>query len=468
MKKKIQLLGLPILLAGLAASCAQDGFDEESFSTPVKNTTLESPKSEEIDVKTSPDGSLWILSWPLVKGAEGFLCTVKDVTNPDEHVVVIADSLVDGCTLNFARSEDSNYTLSIRTIANKKAGNTDATETTEKKFSSFTPSWKEVPNGTDLATWLAENPLPAETTEEICIDLVAGGQYTLNSNIDFGSTRVTLRSTAPAKPASIKVSGEASFVIDEGFVLKNLIIDAAEGTNDLIVGNTTPKEVNISPSNNYYRIENPIYLSNVKISGLKKRLLYDNKVKYCYKTVLIDNCVIETCPAEAIQLIQMPSGFINDLKISNSTIWNSGEVSQNYVVQYSNSGRCDRAGYTSNSITLTYCSFYNLAKTGQWGNYSGFAGRNTSYFNMSYCIFVDCGNNAVPRRFTSGSNNNANKSFVNNTWFFNGADEDPGTWDPTQQQVLGDPMFADPAHGDFHYSGTAQKALLMGDPRWLE
>ena len=87
---------------------------------------------------------------------------------------------------------------------------------------------------------------------------------------------------------------------------------------------------------------------------------------------------------------------------------------------------------------------------------------------MSYNIMVDCSSGATPRRFTSGSNNNANKNFVNNTWFYNGADEEPGeSWDPTQQQVLGDPMFADPANGDFHYSGAAQKALNMGDPRWL-
>ena len=109
-----------------------------------------------------------------------------------------------------------------------------------------------------------------------------------------------------------------------------------------------------------------------------------------------------------------------------------------------------------------------MAKTGQWGNYSSFGGRKTSYFTMSYNIMVDCSSGATPRRFTSGSNNNANKSFVNNTWFYNGADEEPGeSWDPTQQQVLGDPMFADPANGDFHYSGAAQKALNMGDPRWL-
>ena len=469
MKKKSKILGLMILSTALLfASCAQDGFEDESFSSTVKNSQLASPKSEEISVGKSADGSLWIITWPLVKGAEGFLCNVTNVTDPDAVIEMVKDSLIDGCTLQLPRSEDSNYVLDIRTIANKQLGNKDAETATELKFSSFTPSWAEIPAGADIAEWLAANPLPEESADELCIDLQAGAEYTLKANADFKACLATLRCTTPTKPATIKVQGEASFVIDEGFSIKNINIDATEGTNDLIVGNTTPKEVNISPSNNYYRIENPIYISNVQVKGLKRRFIYDNKVKYCFKTVIIDNCVFETCPAEAIQFIQMPTGFINDLKITNSTLWNSGTVNQNYAVQYNNSGRCDRAGYTSNSITVSNCTFYNMAKTGQWGNYSSFGGRKTSYFTMSYNIMVDCSSGATPRRFTSGSNNNANKSFVNNTWFYNGADEEPGeSWDPTQQQVLGDPMFADPANGDFHYSGAAQKALNMGDPRWL-
>ena len=141
MKKKSKILGLMILSTALLfASCAQDGFEDESFSSTVKNSQLASPKSEEISVGKSADGSLWIITWPLVKGAEGFLCNVTNVTDPDAVIEMVKDSLIDGCTLQLPRSEDSNYVLDIRTIANKQLGNKDAETATELKFSSFTPS----------------------------------------------------------------------------------------------------------------------------------------------------------------------------------------------------------------------------------------------------------------------------------------------------------------------------------------
>ena len=448
-------------------SCAQDGFDDkESWSSDVSNQTLTSPKADDIVVSKNADGSNWVITWPLVKGAGGFLCNVKNVTDPENVVSVVTDSLVDGCSLTFPRAEDSNYELYIKTVGNTKLNNTDAAETTQKSFTSFSPTWKEIPAGSDITTWLAANPIPDEMTDEVCIDLVAGAEYTMSGNFDYGTHLGAIRCTVASRPATIKLTGNASFVVDNGFTMKNLIIDASESVKPVIAYNETPL-ASQKGTGDYYIITEPLYLSNVKVTGVQDRLIYDNKVKYAVKTCIIDNCQLNSIAIDATPFIHLPGGFINDLTIRNSTIWDSATGKNNYFVQYSNSGRCDRAGFSTNSIIYTNCTFYNIAKTGQMGNYSGFAGRTTSIFTLKNNIFVDCGNNQVPRRVCSGSNDNAQKTFQNNTYWYNGADEDPGTWDTSGSQVLGDPGFSNPAAGDFHYSGSAQKALSLGDPRWL-
>ena len=113
-----------------------------------------------------------------------------------------------------------------------------------------------------------------------------------------------------------------------------------------------------------------------------------------------------------------------------------------------------------------------MANSGQWGNYNGFAGRNTSYWNMTNCIFVNCGNNQIPRRFLGGRQGCDNRNFSNNTYMFDGAFESTdGTvagYDDSGTAIESDPGFADPANGNFSISGSTQAQLGTGDPRWLQ
>lgn len=468
MKKNMKLIGRGLfLLASLfIVSCAQDGFDEESWSSDVKNQTLASPSADDIVAGKNADGSRWVITWPLVKGAAGFKCTVKNVTDPDNVITVLQDSIVDGCSLTFPRAEDSNYTLSIQTLGKSELNNKDAEQPTVKAFTSFSPTWKEIPAGSDISQWLASNPIPEDMTDEVCVDLIAGADYTMSSNFTFGYQISSIRCTTASKPAKVRLTGDASFVIGNGFTMKNIEFDASASTAPLIKYNDTPLS-SILGMGDYYIINDPLYLSNIKVTGVQSRFIYDNKVKYAVKTCIIDNCVLNSRAAEGVPFIHFPNGFINDLTIRNTTVWDNASGMNNYFVQYSNSGRCDRAGFATQSITYSNCTFYNIAYKGQMGNYSGFAGRKESTFTLKNNIFVNCGNNQVPRRFTSGSNATATKVFQNNTYWYDGANEEVGTWDESGTQVMGDPQFANPANGDFHYSGSAQKNLKLGDPRWL-
>ena len=180
----------------------------------------------------------------------------------------------------------------------------------------------------------------------------------------------------------------------------------------------------ISGDQNYYDIQQSLLLENCHITGVNNYFIYDNNIKYCLGTAVIRNCVVQlTGTADVSGIIRFQGGFINDLTIENSTFWGIAGANANYFVQYNNSGRCDRGGYAYNTISYRNCTFYNVANSGQWGNYNGFAGRNTSFWNMTNCIFVDCGNNQIPRRYLGGRQNCDNRNFSNNTYMYNGAFE---------------------------------------------
>ena len=199
--------------------------------------------------------------------------------------------------------------------------------------------------------------------------------------------------------------------------------------------------------------------------------IYDNKVKYCVGTAIIRNCVVQLTGTECSGIIRFETGFINDLTVDKSTFYGVDGADSKYFVQYSNSARCDRGGYSSNSITYSNSTFYNVAYSGQWGNYSGFAGRNTSFWNMTNCIFVNCGSNQITRRFLAGRQGTANRNFANNTYMYDGAFESTdgivSGYDESATAIESDPMFADPANGDFTVGGSEQKSKRTGDPRWL-
>ncbi|MDD6853873.1 MAG: DUF4992 family lipoprotein, partial [Prevotella sp.] len=98
------------------ASCAVDGYDDETFSGGVTGQTLSSPAADSIVFTANADGTKTTISWPVVYGAGGYRCSVLNVSDESHPVVVVADTVVDGTTLVVPRTEDVNYSFSIRTV----------------------------------------------------------------------------------------------------------------------------------------------------------------------------------------------------------------------------------------------------------------------------------------------------------------------------------------------------------------
>lgn len=465
----------------LYVSCAQDGYDDdERWTSDVTNTQLESPDASDITITASTDGSKTVISWPVVYGAGGYYCSVYDISDPDNPTVIddVEEELVDGCSLAVSRSEDTNYLFTIRTAGNDELNNAEATTTTEVEFSSFVESYAEIPDGSDLTQWFSDNPVPTDV-EDLCYDLEPGGSYTMSGAIDFENVSVQIRTTSQTAHATVTFTGtDVSFITKAGLTLKYVDFECSASLEPFIRMNDTPDAdmLGATGTGTYYNIQETVYLNACAIEGLNYGIIHSNGVKYCLETLLISNCTIHLTVSSTANTSQQASiyfydGFINTLTMQNTTIWNTGDSDMKYFVQYSNDGRCTRAGYSTNTVSYDNCTFYNLAYEGQWANYSAFKGQSTSTWVMTENIFVDCGSNQICRRFLAGQGNQSTATFKNNTYMYDGGFESENGsvsgYDNSGTAIEEDPLLADPENGDFTVGGATQIEKQTGDPRWL-
>lgn len=478
-----------MLLAGagtlLMTACAVDGYDDdERFVSDVTGATLASPSAETITVTPSADGKTQTISWPVVKGAGGYLVNFIDEGNPTEPIV--KDSLVDGCSVTVKREEDMNYLLTIKTMGRKDANNQDASSATEMKISTFTPTYKTIPAGSDLKAWFEANPAPAGENHNF--DLEGGAEYTLSGLLDFGASSVTLRSNNKAVPAKITFTDNSSELSTSGgLVLKYLNIDCSASSQAFISLSRNPAIAPVivnawSADYNFYRVKDNISVLSCQITGVNSYFIWDNQVSCWFAdNVLVDNCLVHlTTPSNSKALsggyfwTNKGAGFFRNLTVSNSTFYNTGEGDVKYFVQYGGFGNDQvkdpdtQFGWTENTITYQNCTFYHVCASGQWGNYNGVAGKKTSYWNLKNCIFYDCSSSGVARRFLAGKQNQPTATFENNTYMHpDGTFDNPSNYDTSGTNIDEDPGFRDPANADFTISNPTHINRKCGDPRWL-
>lgn len=469
------------------ASCAKDGYDDESFDSGVSNTQVSAIAVDDITIATSADGKTQTISWPVVMGAGGYRVSLVDVGNPEEPI--IGDSLVDGCSVTAKREEDVNYKLTILTLGNKSKNNTDASEAVVKEFSTFTPTYMTIPAGSDLKEWFAANPIPADKVgENLNYDLEGGADYKLSGLLDFGANSVTLRSNSKSTFAKITFTDATSELsTSAGIVLKYLDFDCSASSAAFLSLSRQPAiepvVVNAWGADyNFYRVKDNITIMSCNISGVNSYFLWDNQVQVWYAdNVLVDNCLVHlTTPKDSKAVsggyfwTNKGSGFFRNLTVTNSTFYNTGEGDVKYFVQYGGFGNDQvkdpdtQFGWTDNTITYDNCTFYHVCSSGQWGNYNGVAGKKTSYWNMLDCIFYDCSSSGVARRFLAGKQNQETAVFANNTYMKkDGTFDNPDPYDKSGTDIKEDPQFKDPENGDFTISNATHVALGVGDPRWL-
>ena len=471
--KKLLTLAAIAVGACLVTSCADTYDGNDTFTSDVKNTQLVSPAEGEITITPNTDGDRMTISWPVVHGAGGYEFALYDLSDESTPLV---NEVVDGCSYTTNREEDVNYRLVIRTLGNSRLNNSDAPEATVKLFNSFEASFAAIPEG-DLCEYFASHPIPDDSVGvNLNYDLTPGGHYTVSSVLDFGKHMVTLRTSSKSNNATVTYTSGGGLATCSGFKAKYITFECGQSTEPVLALSETPNpDILDADHNNHYQIKDPIVFQNCNVNNVVRTFMFDNKQKYCVKTFSMTNVLVKFTPDDKMSStayfqIYDGGGFINDFTATNCTFWGATTNKVNYFIRYNNSGRCDRAGYLTNSINLRNCTFYNIAKEGQMANHSGFDGRNTSNYDITNNIFVDCGSGQVPRRLTGRINTSAVNNFAYNTYWFDGAPETEGfstnSYDTSNNALQTDPAFVDPANGNFTPTGSEQVARKTGDPRW--
>ena len=305
------------------ASCAKDGFDEETFDAGVSNTQVASISADDIKIDASADGKSQTFTWPVVMGAGGYRVSLIDLSNPDEPI--INDSIVDGCSMTSKREEEIIYKLTILPLGNVQKGNTDASSATSKEFSTFTPTEKTIPAGSNLNEWFTANPIPEKgLSENLNYDLEAGATYTVSGLLDFGPYKITLRSNSKTKWATINYTDVTSEIsINAGFTLKYLNINCSASSQAFLSMSATPSIEPIivtawSADWNFYHIADPITIINCNIEGVNSYFFWDNQVQCWFpQSLLVDNCLVHlTTTADSKQNQEVTSGRIKVPDIS--------------------------------------------------------------------------------------------------------------------------------------------------------
>lgn len=317
--------------------------------------------------------------------------------------------------------------------------------------------------GNDLTAIVAQ--ATAVQSGSVTINLEEGKEYTMSGPVTYPLLTIA---GAEGSKNKVTMAEGATFVLSGySITLQNLDFEAGANSKALFTVSENPTG-NVSAENDYHFIDN-IDLKNCNISNIDQ-IINDKTeagIKYCVGNFVVDNCVVSLNSSATKTVFDMHNkGFINNLTIKNSTFYSKG-IDQDYFVRYENAGRCDRAGFESNSISYENNTFYNVAKTGQWGNYNGFAGRGTSLWVMKKNIFVDCGSGQVTRRFLHSRGNQSTATFEYNTYWFDGAAEDTGNYDTSETILASDPQFVDAANANFTPQGSDQLTNQTGDPRWL-
>ena len=472
------------LLASCIVSCIDGYKGNETWSSSVKDTQLESPPADKITVNfaETPQGYKQTIGWALVPGAGGYLVSVYNVDDPENPFVIGEENqVVDGVSVQRDATEDTRYKVVIKTLGNPKNNNAEATTATEKVYDNMLPVTAIIPNGADLADYFTANPIP-ESATELCYELEAGGTYTMSGNVSQGMTPVTIRGDKVDHPKINMIDG--SFVNDgTGFRLKFIDMDYSNFTgtssNSVILMNSTFNTAGLELTVSGHLViptTVPIALQSCKITGLKYYLFYDNGQKYAIGTFLIKDCIIgQNTGSFGNAIIRLATGIIKDFTMTNSTIYNevAPSNSSNRFMQISANGSAatikpTMETWTGGSMSVTNCTFWQAGKTAQSFNSNGPMGNATDKVIIQANVFVDCYENGrIISRFRRGNTSAVFTGGQNSQWYdgqlFNGSQD--VTADVAY--FTSDPRLTYLGNGEFKMEGAEQINARTGDPRWL-
>ena len=450
--------------------CTIGYHDNEIFESDVKNSTLKSPTLEDVDVSIDAAGEVVTVEWAVVHGAEGYEFSWYNVDDPNNPLPIVENEFVDGCRIQLNVLEDTNYKFLIRTIGSKNFNNKDAESACEINYSTLVETYKSIPNGADLATWFAENPLPETdetpnedgTLKELAYELEPGGEYTVSAPVDLGARKVTLRGSKVNR-AKVTLGESGRFETQNGLKLKFMNIfcgaqDKDNSSSSLIALSTTPNEA-LKVASGEYVIKEPIVLQNCNIYDVNRHLFYDSSKKYCVENLTVKGCYVRFNQSNTLVLFK--SGSYINMTFKESTMYSTVQ-NGNYFAQVNGNRPNKITGYSTATFAFESCTLHNIAYSKDFTNWNSYRGQSVVTLKFFKNIFVDCGKGDMTNKIMG--NANMGREFEYNTYWYNGVRSN----DKFDTNALGtDPAFTDAANSNFTVNGTEQIEKRTGDPRWL-
>lgn len=484
LKQHLRASMIFVLFALFLTSCIEGYENDEMWSSGVENIVLQSPSTDDVIITPSADGSTLRIEWPIVMGAGGYEFSLYIVDDPDNPILVGEENqIIDGNTVEREMLEDTYYRVVVKSLGNPKFNNKEAESPSIIEYNNLLPVTAVIPSGANLTDYFLANPIP-ESDTELCYELEAGGDYTMNGDVPIGMTSVTFRGNK-VNHANINLlngsflNGGAGLKIKfididctsfEGSLTSNAIIRMDPEFNEAAAAATSTNGYLVIPTTS------PVALQSCEIKGLSHYLFHDAGKKYAIGTFLIKDCIIgQNTNSFNNATIRFPSAMVKDLIFSNSTFYNEvPSHGSNRIIQISSGHvgnvRPTAEVWANGNMTITNSTFYQVSKGAQSFNSNGAMGQRTDKVTITNNVVVDTSENGGFVRRLRRGNTNAIFEASNNSYWYNGAfpaGEISGGRDESGTHLESDPQLTYLGNGQFQMNGSEQIAKRIGDPRWL-
>ena len=480
-----------------AASCAQ-GVDDETWTSGVSGVQLESPAADAIAFSFATDASgneQVKVVWPVSMGAGGYEVTVYNVNDVDNPEIVVDHEVVDGCSLLFPLSEDTNYEVSVLTLGNEKYNNTGAASATTVPFSTMIGG-QTIPAGTEIGQYITDwmtahadeyaAAIAADANFEWAFDLERGAAYTLSVPAKSGLIPIRLRGTQGNRPV-VTVSETGCLSPAAGLKIKNVNFDCTAATAlGLILMDDSRTDVPVN-SNKVMQCPYPIRIESCWVKELPKALFNIGYGAWGVKEFRMSDCMVQlnnknddqwTTFINAWQNKGISNGVegaswygaILNTYVLNSTIWNRSESAtlkdKNYFIRFANQSIDKAVGSYNGVFEIKNSTLVRMVPRKDFGN--NIANKAQYVITFENTNFWDCYRLQKVKR-------GGTYVWKNNTiWgVFNSVDSTDKKEIATEENMgftdenIFKVMDLTAENGGVNFKATGSISSTIGDPRWL-
>ena len=373
---------------------------------------------------------------------------------------------------HYATWDESNSADVAAVAAPRRAAGEGLTIDAEKKTATWTGSSQQVI--VNVAGLSQINNITIEIGERkgesVELDMADGSN--LNKKVDEiynGNPYVGKITLNLAKDGKYTVDGP--LFIGRPLVIngaEGAVIDASANKNPFILMRPIADNASLNESG-AYEIDS-IVIKNVKITGVKNRLLYADRQNYLFGKIVVDNSIIEIDGSTPRSIFDFYcGGNFKELSILNSTLSaDPSNAMRGGLLSTQSSKSIIEMGGTEQKISIKNSTLYNIAK----GMTPVLLQRHSQAyltFEVKNSVIVNSGEaGKFALGLNEGQESNQPKWLVEtNTFTFDGKDSGAGET-IAKATVPGPVSFVDAANNDFTLNILSDVFDAgIGDPRWL-